>query len=427
MRKFFTFITCVAALQVMKADRLFAQSPTADTAALLPVKEVAVSKYQDVIYKRRLDAIQKDVPLDYNNFVQGYIDAYMGRRDEIGRFIGLSKYYFPIYEKALRDAGVPEEIKYLSIVESALNPNAVSRVGAAGPWQFMSETAKIYGLKMTDYVDERRDPIQSSAAAAAYLRDAYQQFGDWLLAIASYNCGKSNVENALAKTGATDYWSIRTLLPAETRGYVPAYIAISYMMNYYPEHGVRAQPTDISMENDTLSINRMVPMNRLAAALGMDLKDLVVLNPGYRMLIVNGTATAPRQLLAPHTRKERFAILAEAVDNPTFVIPPYHPVYVPPPAPIKPPVIAVAPAAAKTMQAVAPAVTKTAPAVTTAEASGPKPNIPATYITKLGDTLADIATKYGLKVEDLMAWNKQLGSSKTIRLVAGLTVNLSRG
>jgi membrane-bound lytic murein transglycosylase D len=424
MKKFFTFIICVAALQLINADSLYAQSFNADTSALLPVKEVAVSKYQDVIFKRRLDSIQKDVPLDYNGYVQGYIDVYMGRRDEIGRFLGLSKYYFPIYEKAFRDAGVPEEIKYLSIVESALNPNAVSRVGAAGPWQFMSETAKIYHLKMNDYVDERRDPMQSSQAAAAYLRDAYQQFGDWLLAIASYNCGKSNVENALAKTGATDYWSIRQLLPAETRGYVPAYIAISYAMNYYNRHGIRPQPTDIPIENDTVTVNRIVPMSRIATALGMDLKDLVTLNPSYRMLIVNGSSAAPRRILAPHSHKERFTVLAQAVDNPNYVIPAYRPVYVQ----VTPPPVKPKPAAVQTVATSQPVAQNAAVQTgTAAPAVAPMANMPQYYKTVKGDTLATIAAKYGLKVEDLMGWNKQLGDNKNIPLVPGLTVNLSRG
>jgi membrane-bound lytic murein transglycosylase D len=347
MKRLFTFIICVLALQIVKANSnnnfssLNSPVSIVDTTVLLPVSQVPVSIYQNVIFKRRLDSIQKDVPLDYNEYVQSYIDNYMGRRDEMSRIMGLTKYYFPIYEKAFRDAGIPDEIKYLSIVESALNPNAVSRVGASGLWQFMSETAKVYGLKMNDYVDERRDPVQSSQAAAAYLKDAYQQFGDWLLAIASYNCGKSNVLHAMEKAGANDFWSIRQYLPAETRGYVPAYIAISYVMNYYNRHGIRPQPTDIPMENDTVTVNRIVPMSRIATALGMDLKDLVTLNPSYRMLIVNGSSAAPRRILAPRSHKERFTVLAQAVDNPNYVIPAYRPVYVQPPTPIRPKPVAV--------------------------------------------------------------------------------------
>ena len=165
--------------------------------------------FQGSLMKGKLVAIQKEVPLDYNEFVQTYIDNYTGpnRREEMGRIMGLAKYYFPIYEKAFREAGIPEEIKFLSIVESALNPNAVSRVGAAGLWQFMSTTGRTYGLNINNYVDERRDPIQASYAAAAYLKDAYQEFGDWLLAIAAYNCGKGSVERAVAKANALDYWS----------------------------------------------------------------------------------------------------------------------------------------------------------------------------------------------------------------------------
>src|SRR5579863_1603358 len=205
-----------------------------DTAASFAVKPASYGIYHNNIYKKRLDSIQKDVPLDYNESVQEQIETYLSSgRDDISREIGLSKYYFPIYEKAFRDAGIPDEIKYLSIVESQLNPNAVSRVGAAGPWQFMSTTARLYGLQMDSYIDERRDPVQSSIAAAAYLKDAYQQFGDWLLAIASYNCGKSEVLAAIDKAGVSDFWAIRQYLPAQTRDYVPSYIAITYVMNYY--------------------------------------------------------------------------------------------------------------------------------------------------------------------------------------------------
>ncbi|HTD41808.1 MAG TPA: lytic transglycosylase domain-containing protein, partial [Mucilaginibacter sp.] len=162
------------------SSRTFIQSRDGalDTIMVPVLNAAPVNPYQGSIYKRRLDSIQKDVPLNYNAYVQSYIDTYVApnQRDAMGRILGLTKYYFPIYEKAFRDAGIPDEIKYLSIVESQLNPYAVSRVGATGPWQFMSTTAKIYGLNMDTYVDERRDPMQSSYAAAAYLKDAYQQF-----------------------------------------------------------------------------------------------------------------------------------------------------------------------------------------------------------------------------------------------------------
>ena len=236
MKKLFTFTICILLINIAKAASPFiASANTKITHAKYgdTIRQTAVpGYYQNNIYKLRLDSIQKDVQLDYNEFVQTYIDTYSRHKDEMGRVLGLSQYYFPIYEKAFREAGIPEEIKYLSIVESKLDPTAVSRVGATGPWQFMAATAKLYGLNMNNYVDDRRDPVQASYAAAAYLKDAYMMFGDWLLAIASYNCGKSSVERAVAKAGSLDFWAVRQYLPTETRNYVPAFIGVAYVMNY---------------------------------------------------------------------------------------------------------------------------------------------------------------------------------------------------
>jgi membrane-bound lytic murein transglycosylase D len=420
MKRLFTFIICAASLQIVKANSVnlefnFKPSLKGDTTVLLPVSEVPVSPYQNVIFKRRLDSIKRDVPLDYNEYVQSYIDTYMGRRDEMSRILGLTKYYFPIYEKAFREAGIPDEIKYLSIVESALNPNAVSRVGAAGPWQFMSETAKIYGLKMTDYVDERRDPVQSSYAAAAYLKDAYQQFGDWLLAIASYNCGKSNVENALKKTGANDYWSIRQLLPPETRGYVPAYIAVSYVMNYYKRHNLPIYASPIALATDTMSVKKLVPLSKIAQVLGISMKDITVLNPAYRMQIVNGSATAPRKLIVPQImQKERTSALAFVLNNPEAPVPVVHvqPVYVASVQPNQIPVSAMSPAANTSANPATPGMPRV---------------IPAFHTTEKGDTFTIIANKYGVNVDELMKLNVEFGSSKTVHLQPGLTIKVTRG
>lgn len=420
MKRLFTFIICVLVLQVVKANSkntfLSLNSPVniADTTVLLPVSQVPVSIYQNVIFKRRLDSIKKDVPLDYNEYVQSYIDNYMGRRDEMGRILGLTKYYFPIYEKAFRDAGIPDEIKYLSIVESALNPNAVSRVGASGLWQFMSETAKVYGLKMNDYVDERRDPVQASTAAAAYLKDAYQQFGDWLLAIASYNCGKSNVEHAMEKAGANDYWSIRQYLPAETRGYVPAYIAVSYVMNYYKAHNLSPYACTIITSTDTVSVNKFVPLSKIAQVLGVTLKDISILNPAYKQMMVNGTATAPRKLIIPQImQKERSAALTQVLNNPDAPVPVLHiqPVYT---APVQPTIVPV--------QFAGNAASSTNTAGTVSSRV-----LPAYHTTQKGDTFTAIATKYGVNVDDLMKLNIEFGSSKTVHLQPGLTIKITRG
>jgi membrane-bound lytic murein transglycosylase D len=313
-------------LNAVKANSLFipdssrssSQSAGVHDTIMVPVLNAApVNSYQGSIYKRRLDSIKKDVPLDYNEYVQSYIDTYLGynQRDDIGRVLGLTKYYFPIYEKAFRDAGIPEEIKYLSIVESQLNPYAVSRVGATGPWQFMTNTAKTYGLNMDNYVDERRDPIQSSYAAAAYLKDAYQEFGDWLLAIASYNCGKSNVIRAIEKAnGATDFWSIRQYLPVETRGYVPAYIAITYVMNYYKKHNIVEQSCSMSMKTDTVLVNKYISLNSVSKVLGINLAQLTILNPSYKMMIVNGSPAAPKRMVIPQASKEKYSALYDALN-----------------------------------------------------------------------------------------------------------------
>ncbi|MBD1393981.1 lytic transglycosylase domain-containing protein [Mucilaginibacter glaciei] len=422
MKRLFTFFICIALVQIVKANAAthFQSTKllvaTADTIELLPVAQVPVSIYKNVIYKRRLDSIQRDVALDYNEFVQGYIDNYLGRRDEMGRILGLSKYYFPIYEKALSDVGVPDEIKYLSIVESALNPNAVSRVGAAGPWQFMSETAKIYGLKMNDYVDERRDPVQASYAAAAYLKDAYQQFGDWLLAIASYNCGKSNVEKALELTGAHDYWSIRKYLPAETRGYVPAYIAVSYVMNYYKRHNLPTYASDIALRTDTVMVNKFVPLSKIAQVLGVTTKEIGVLNPAYRMMVVNGSDKAPRKLIIPlQTYKERTAALTQVLNNPDGPVPIVHtppPVYMVAAQPKQVPGLAVGPGY----------VTATNPAT-----PGAPRNLPSYHTTQKGDTFTSIAAQYGVNVDELMKLNVEFGGSKTVHLQPGLTVKVTKG
>lgn len=404
MKRLFTFIICALFVQIVKADAkagfaIEAEMVQQDTNVAPPIIQPPVSIYQNNIIKRRLDTIQKEVPLNYNGYVQAYIDNYTRRKDEMGRMLGLSKYYFPIYEKAFRDAGIPDEIKYLSIVESALNPNAISRVGAAGPWQFMSETAKVYGLAMTDYVDDRRDPVRASNAAAEYLKDAYLQFGDWLLAIASYNCGKSNVLHALEQTGTHDYWSIRELLPAETRGYVPAFIAVNYVMKYHKYHYIVPQTSDLAIVTDTIMVNKFVSLSRVAQALGMTLKDICTLNPSYRQQLVNGTAAVPRKIVVPVVTAERQSILQDAIADLS--------------SPIRTP---------KPLRYIA--------IETSVQAVDQRTVVLGStiiHITKKGDTLANIAAKYNVKISDLLQWNKELGTNTTLPLLPGLTVNIGRG
>lgn len=262
---------------------------------------------QNYIYKLRLDSIQKTVPLPYNEYVQQYIDIYSGRKAMFGKMLGLSKYYFPIFEKALANYDVPPEIKYLTIIESEMNPDARSRVGATGLWQFMFGTGKAYGLQMDNYVDERKDPIQASYAAAAYFRDAYDELGDWLLALAAYNCGKGNVTRAIAKAGSRDFWEIRQFLPKETRNYVPAFIAAVYMMNYSIRHQITPQACTLALKTDTVLTKNFVSLPELAQVLEVSADDLAALNPSYKKQIVNGTEEYPKRIIMPRLKNANFA------------------------------------------------------------------------------------------------------------------------
>jgi len=323
MKKLLILVFCLFCLHAVKAAtglQPVGATPKhlKDTTFAHAANQLPLSGYEGQI-KRRLDSIKKDIPLDYNEFVQNYIDIYLQNREEMAHVLGLAKYYFPIYEKAFHNAGIPPEIEYLSIVESKLDPYAVSRVGATGPWQFMTTTAKLYGLNMDSYVDERRDPVRASYAAAAYLKDAYEEFGDWLLAIASYNCGKSNIENAMAKSGANDFWSIRQYLPVETRNYVPAYIAVAYIMNCYSKHNIVPEACQFSMKMDTLLVDKYVSLSNISGILNIDVKLLSILNPVYRTYIINGSAANPRRLIIPQTSSDKFAALYDALNNPSPV------------------------------------------------------------------------------------------------------------
>lgn len=267
------------------------------------------------VYHQRLFSIEKEVPLPYNDIVQDFIDIYLGRKEEMGRMIGRSEYYFPIFEKALRSKGVPEEVKYLSIVESALDPQAVSRVGATGPWQFMFSSGKAFGLTIDDYQDERKDPIAASYAAANYFRDSYNEFGDWLLALAAYNCGKGNVNRAIRLAGGVnDFWAIREFLPKETRNYVPAFIATTYVMNYYKNHGISRRKSELPLYTDTVAVNKHVTLKSVSRAAGLDLDDLVTLNPSYTRQIVNGTPESPKRLIIPQIGRDAFTSLYNALN-----------------------------------------------------------------------------------------------------------------
>lgn len=246
--------------------------------------------YPKEVYIERLSRLPNVMEMPYNEIVQKFIDRYTGRlRHSVSYMLGASNFYIPIFEEALEAYGLPLELKYLPVIESALNPKATSHAGAAGLWQFMVATGKQYGLEINSLIDERRDPIKSSYAAAHYLKDLYNIFGDWSLVIAAYNCGPENINKAIHRAdGQADYWKIYPYLPRETRGYVPAFIAANYVMNYYCEHNICPMRTILPAKTDTVVVSKDVHLKQIADVCGIDIEELRTLNPQYRRDIVNG-------------------------------------------------------------------------------------------------------------------------------------------
>lgn len=248
-----------------------------------------VPTYADDIYRKRIQKIQTPIPLTFNSEVKQYIDMYALRKRALTeRVMGLSNLYFPLYEQILDQQGLPLEFKYLSIVESALNPTAVSRVGATGLWQFMLATGKLYNLKVNSFIDERRDPAKATLAACQYFKNMYDIYHDWLLVIAAYNCGAGNVNKAIARSGGkTTFWEISPYLPRETRGYVPAFIAVTYLMNYSSEHNLTAVPPVISyFEADTVMVDQKISLREVADATNLPVELISYLNPIYKKGII---------------------------------------------------------------------------------------------------------------------------------------------
>jgi membrane-bound lytic murein transglycosylase D len=267
-------------------------------------------------YINRLSRLPTVMEMVYNEVVQKFIDRYSGRlRHSISYMLGASNFYIPIFEEALEVYQLPLELKYLPIIESALNPKAVSRVGATGLWQFMIGTGKQYGLQVNSHVDERRDPVKSSMAAARYLRDLYKVFGDWNLVIAAYNCGPENINKAIHRAkGEKDYWRIYPYLPKETRGYVPAFIAANYIMTYYSQHNICPMTTRLPAKTDTVMVSRNVHLEQVAEVVGINIDLLRSLNPMYRRDVIPG-ASEPLPLRLPQTEVGKFIDMEDSVYN----------------------------------------------------------------------------------------------------------------
>ena len=273
--------------------------------------------YTDSVYMHRLYALPTEMELSYNPVVSNYIDMYAKRRrDLVSYMLSLGDYYYPMFEEALDRHGLPLELKYLPVIESALNPVAVSRMGATGLWQFMLRTGKQYDLEINSLVDERRDPYKSTEAAARFLKDLYNIYGDWNLVIAAYNCGPGNVNKAIARSGGKqDYWSIYYRLPRETRGYVPAFIAATYIMNYNDEHRICPKESSSNlMFLDTIHVTDQIHFRQISDVLDIPIEDLRRYNPQFKQDIIPGHHK-PYTLVLPTTSMFAFINQSDKIIN----------------------------------------------------------------------------------------------------------------
>ncbi|MFA6873029.1 MAG: transglycosylase SLT domain-containing protein [Bacteroidaceae bacterium] len=248
------------------------------------------ASFTDKEYIERLQAMPTIMEMTYNPTVRKMIDFYTkSNRKKVAFMLGAANFYMPIFEEALDACGLPLELKYLPIIESALDPTAQSRAGAVGLWQFMLTSGKQMGLECNSLIDDRRDPIKSSWAAAHYLKDLYRIFGDWNLVIAAYNCGPNNVNKAIHRAGGVkDYWTIYNYLPRETRGYVPAFIAANYVMNYYCEHGITPMKADISLTTDTIEVTNRICFKQIEGITNVPIEEIRALNPQYKADLIPG-------------------------------------------------------------------------------------------------------------------------------------------
>ena len=348
-----------------------------------------VPRYSAEIYRQRISKITSPIPLEYNEQVAQYIELYAyKKRGLTSRVLGLSNLYFPLFEEILDKEGLPMEFKYLSVVESALNPIAVSRVGATGLWQFMYNTGKVYGLKSTSYYDDRRDPIKSTYAACQYFKDMYAIYNDWLLVIAAYNCGAGNVNKAIRRSGGkTNFWEISRYLPAETRGYVPAFIAVTYVMNYSSEHNLfPVAPAYNYFEVDTVAVDRNISLHKISKAIDLPYDVLSYLNPIYKKGIIPDTED-PNLLRLPSNKVAAY-IDAEAE------------LFGPEPAA---PLLASAQQSASEASATASADPK--------QYTYETKRVKKIYYVRSGDNLSKIASNLDCSVSDLKKWNKLSGTT----------------
>ncbi len=327
------------------------------------------SDVPDSVYIERLKRMNSFIQLPYNNIVRNHIIYYTNKIPKsMSVVIGLCPYYMPVFEEVMDMYDLPKELKVMAIIESALNPVAVSRARAKGMWQFMYTTARQYGLEITSYVDERLDPVKSAHAAARYLKDAYTIFGDWALAIASYNCGAGNVNKAIRRSGSRDFWTLYPYLPRETRGYVPAFVAALYTINYYKEHRIEPIPSNMPLHVDTFQVNRMLHFDQISSVIGLPKDVIKSLNPQYLHDIVPGVEKT-------YTLRIPYEYTTAFVDNEDSIYAYRDSVYF---SPVN--------------------LEKIKKGVSTASGR-------VVHVVRSGETLGGIAIKYRVKVKDIQGWN----------------------
>ncbi len=334
--------------------------------------ENLTSDIPDSVYIARLKAINSFIPLPYNNIVKNHIIYYTQRiPNKIDVILGLSGHYMPQFEEIFDQYDLPKELKIMAIIESALNPRAVSRANAKGMWQFMYRTALHYDLRIDSYVDERLDPIASGHAAAKYLKDSYAIFGDWLLAIASYNCGPGNVNRAIRRAGGSrDFWTVYPYLPRETRGYVPSFVAALYTLHYYKEHNITPRPISMPVHLDTFMIRRPLHFGQISEMLGIPKEEISDYNPQYLNEIIPGNDRG-NILRLPFNYTSAF------IDNEKEIYTYKDSVFFNP-------IIY-------------------AQSRSSAAASGQRNAV--THVVRSGETLSHIALRYRVRVSDIQAWN----------------------
>lgn len=366
-------------------------------------------KTTDDQIRQRLSQLPTVIEMPFNSIVRTYIDRYTQRgRAQVAATLGLANYYMPIFEQALEEAGLPLELKYLPVVESALNPNAVSKHGATGLWQFMLATGKGLGMEVNSLVDERRDPYVSSRKAARYLKDLHSTYGDWSLAIAAYNCGPGAVNKAVRRAGdgKHDFWSIYEYLSPETRGYVPAFIAANYVMNYYPEHGISPVIPTKPLVTDTVGVAGRVHFNQISEVLDIPVEELRLLNPQFRADLIPGSPEKPYMLILPSQQVHAYIVSEDQIKGHEAERYARRDVVEPGDMPSESSVeMEMAdPSAADVRQTLAadnlPAEEPARPARQT-----PAAGKPATHKVAAGETLASIAALYGVTPAEVKRWN----------------------